>query len=87
MIGNQPCHGFGCRHGSQAETAALGHCVKAVSDALDLTGLGQTHQGLVDGRTRTQPGEQRGREGFTGRKPGDLLADVLGSTHQYFLVR
>ena len=41
----------------------------------------QTHQGLVDGRARTHPGEQGWGEGLTDWLHRDAFAYDLGCTH------
>ena len=70
-------HRFRRRHGLQAKTAGLGDGVEATAEALDEPFLGQTHQGLINGRARTQPCKQGWGERFSSRLGRDALADGL----------
>ncbi|MDT4815086.1 hypothetical protein FQZ97_481060 [compost metagenome] len=73
-------------HGLDAEAPGARHAVQAMANALDLTGLGQPHQRLIDGRTRAQPCEQRRRERLAGRLRRNAFSNGLGCTHTDLLL-
>lgn len=70
-------HGFRRGHGLQTKTAGLGDGVEATAKSLDTTFLSQAHQGLINGRARTQPCKQGWGERFSSGLGRDALADGL----------